>query len=251
MKSPLALLFLMLLPLTAIPQAPPTASPSFEVASVRLSPTNHGFTTFSPSGAPEFRVTSASMLLLIDMAFDAHVNQTVDAPAWAENTFYDISAKPGDDTALTYKQLEPYLQTLLKERFHLQTHFEQREVSGYTLVIAKGGSKLQPAKNPISSNASLFSEGLRGSSIPMATLSSMLAGTLNSFVVDKTGLAGNFDVTLKFANPNSSPADTAADSTLPSIFTAVTEQLGLRLNREKVLLDFLVVEHVDKLPTEN
>ena len=207
--------------------------------------------TITPPGAQEFRVTAVSMRFLIAMAFEADPNQTVGFPAWAESTLYDVSAKPEGDRGLTYKQLQSPLQTLLKERFHLQTHLETRVVPGYVLVLAKGGSKLQPAKDPASSTATVFPEGLRGSSIPMRTLTSMLTSTLGSPVVDNTGLTGNFDVTLKFANPHSSPNDTAGDPTLPSLFTAVTEQLGLRLNREKVSLSFLVIDHVDRLPTAN
>lgn len=236
----------------AIPQAPPTApAPSFEVASVRLSPPDHGFTTMSPPGAAELRLTTVSMQFLLSMAFDINIDQTVNLPGWASSTFYDITARAPNYAGLPYKQSLPYLQNLLRDRFGLQSHFENRERSGYALVLAKGGAKLQRATAPASATASIYAEGLRGTSIPMETLASMLRVPAGSPVVDETGLPGSFDVTLNFANPSSSTNDTAADPTLPSLFTALTEQLGLRLTPRKITLPFLVIDHVDKVPTDN
>ncbi len=243
---------LLLICLAAAAQtSPPPRPPAFEVASVRLSPPDHGFFTISPSGALEFRANTVSMLFLLDLAFGFNPNQTVGAPGWAESTLYDVSAKPEGNVGLTYEQLKPALQNLLKERFHLQAHIERRERNGYALVVAKGGSKLQKAGDTVAPTGSIFSEGLRSPSLPMSALAGMLAIPVGSPVVDQTGLTGNYVVNLKYASLNSSPDDTAADPGLPSVFTAVTEQLGLRLNRQKISLDFLIVDHVDQLPTAN
>lgn len=272
MTAPIALLLLAALALPALskasppPQQQPQTSqspqtspspqqPAFDVVSIHLSPPDHGFTTISPPGAAEFRATVVSMQFLLSMAFDVNTDQILNAPAWASSTLYDVTARAPEDAGLTYPKLLPYLQTLLRDRFGLHSHFEQREVPGYALVVAKGGPKLPRPANPTpaanSTTGFIDTEGLRGTAIPLKTLASMLRSPVGVPVVDATGLNGNFDVTLKFSNPHAAGNDTASDPTLPSIFTAVTEQLGLRLNPRKVSLPFLVIDHVEKLPSAN
>ena len=136
------------------------------------------------------------------------------------------------------------LQKLLEERFHLTTHREKKEVSGYALVVAKGGPKLQPNKGAPQLPFILPDE-LRTQNQPVKTFAQMLAFPLRQPVEDKTGIDGMYDFDLKFARNDST------DSTLPSIFSAVQEQYGLRLVPQKVTIDTLVIDHVDKTPTEN
>ena len=254
MNHPGRLFLLLLLARPCPAQAPPAnPAPSFDVASVRLSPPDHGFTTVSPPGAAELRLTTVSMQFLLCMAFDINADQTLNLPGWATTTLYDVTARAPGYAGLTYQQSLPYLQNLLHDRFGLQSHFENRERSGYALVLARGGAKLKPASELATetATASIFAEGLRGTSIPLKTFAGMLRTPVGSPVVDETGLPGSYDITLTFSNPNSSPADTPTDPTLPSLFTALTEQLGLRLIPRKITLPYLVIDHVDRVPTPN
>ena len=187
------------------------------------------------------------MLLLIGYAFGLNDKQIEAPPSWFESTYYDIVAKPEGDVVLTYEQLQPLLQQLLKQRFGLILHHEKKDVPGYALVVAKGGPKLKEGKGA-SAGVYILKEGLQGSSIPMTTLTGLLAYPLGRPVVDKTGLAGSYDIKLSYASEN---GPETADSALPSIFTAVQEQLGLKLEAQKVSQDFLVIDHIEKIPTEN
>jgi uncharacterized protein (TIGR03435 family) len=112
------------------------------------------------------------------------------------------------------------------------------------LLLEMGGAKLQKGRdNP--ATAYILPDGLRGSNLSTRTLAGMLASPVGEPVVDRRGITGNYDVDLKFA-PNG-----AADSQLPSIFTAVQEQLGLKLEPQKVSMEMVVIDHLDKLPSEN
>jgi uncharacterized protein (TIGR03435 family) len=113
-------------------------------------------------------------------------------------------------------------------------------------VVAKGGSKLQAAKEGVSKGGGyILRDGIRVPSATTKMLAGMLAISLRQPVVDKTGIAGDYEIKMSFA-----PED-ASDATLPSIFTAVQEQLGLKLEAQKVPLEMLVVDNVERTPTEN
>ena len=137
------------------------------------------------------------------------------------------------------------LQHLLEERFHLATHRVTKFTSGYALVVAKGGTKLQPGEDHTSTNGYIVSNAIRSPSIGMGGFASMLSSPIGYPIVDKTGISGNFNIKLSYAPAND------RNSTLPDIFTALQEQLGLKLESAKVPVDFLVIDHVDRVPTEN
>ncbi len=224
--------------------APPSApATSFEVASVR--PVDSTDKTVFPNfPAAQFIAENISLTLLIAIAYDMSDDRIVEKPAWLDGTLYTVRAKPEADAALTEKQYQPLLQDLLRRRFHLVVHRETRQVSGYELVVAKGGPKLQPAE-PSDAMAYILSNGLECASVSTVTLASLLARPVGRPVVDKTGLPGSYKLKLSYAPRN------ATDSDLPDVFTAVQDQLGLKLESKKVPADFLVIDHVDKTPTEN
>jgi uncharacterized protein (TIGR03435 family) len=177
-------------------------------------------------------------------------SRVLGAPKWAGEETYDIDAKvDGGDVAafgkLSGKERNRMLQALLQDRFKLQAHLETRELPVYELVVAKGSPKLKEAAPEETAQAMLRVRG-RGEidsvSMPLHSLPSMLARELDRPVVDKTGLTGNYDFILKF-----SPAVGAApDSQDPSIFTAIQEQLGLKLEPAKAPLDVLLIERVEE-----
>ena len=110
------------------------------------------------------------------------------------------------------------LQQLLQQRFHLTTHRETKNFSGYALVVAKGGAKLQPNKTG-GGFGYIFPDRIRIQNRSLPTFAAMLHFPTGTPVVDKTGIPGNFDIELTFAPPTTPAAD--SDSTLPSIFTAI------------------------------
>jgi len=145
------------------------------------------------------------------------------------------------------EELKPLLQDLLEQRFHLQTHTESKLAKGYALVVAKGGPKLVPTKGDRWPGFRVHDVpgNLQGINWSMQNLAKSLQHGAGLPVVDKTGLAGSYDFHLVYAS------DIAKDSTLPSIFTALQEQLGLKLEEQKVPVDVVAIDHVDRVPTEN
>ena len=189
---------------------------------------------------------------------------------------YDVAAKAEDSA--TFEQMRPMLQSLVVERFKLVVDRETKELPVYDLVVAKGGLKLTQSrpgncvtpvpgdppppelggKPPVFCGAIRMGRGLVDTSaIPMPRLAAVLAqfGNLGRQVIDKTGLTGNFDVHLEYAPdeglaggpPGQAPS---TDSSGPSIFTALQEQLGLKLESSKAPVEMLVIDHVER-PSEN
>jgi uncharacterized protein (TIGR03435 family) len=217
---------------------------SFEVASVRVSPPGHGPTSVSPPGASTFVATNIPLKVLIQLAYEVDAHRIAGKPEWFNVETYDVSAKVEGGAGLSYKQLKEPLQRLLADRFHLVLHRETREMNGYALVVEKGGPKFEVSKGG-SATPTMVRDELKIQNMPLTVFAVMLGKPVDRPIVDKTGLAGNYDLDLKFSSLD------ATDSQLPSIFTALREQLGLRLNAEKIPVDMLVVDHVDTVPTEN
>ena len=166
-------------------------------------------------------------------------------PSWLDSQLYDIEAKVDGKALLTLEQMRPLLQNLLEQRFHLTIHRGQKEVTGYALVVAKGGPRLQTSKGGEQPFGYILPDGIQDQNAPIQSLAAMLTIPAGGPVVDKTGIAGSYDFKLKFATANH------PDSNLPDLFTALQEQLGLKLQPEKIPVDFLVIDRVDKVPTEN
>ena len=203
-------------------------------------------------------------------------------PRWADDILYKIEAKA--EGSPDKEQMHLMVQSLLDDRFKLKMHRELRETQVYALVVAGGGHKLQLAKdeqgNPVKSlpPPEQTQQQLAGQSIP-PSLSTMRLGSMRVMgkpdgsseligkaismeafskilnwmrlgrkVIDKTNLAGLYDIRLSFANPFNVAA--AAESSAPSIPTALKEQLGLKLEASKALVDFFVIDSVEK-PSEN
>ena len=222
------------------------AQPRFEVASVRLSPPDARFTSFSAPGEMTFTARDASLMGLLVTAFGVTEMQVAGLPKWSESTKYDVVAKPEGEKPLDDVQLKQALQQLLKERLHLAVHHEMRQVKGYTLVVAKGGPKLQASRGGREGRIQFGPDDLEAPNITLQEFGSGLWHFLEGApVLDETGIKGNFDIKLKFAPEENT------NSPLPSIFTALQEQLGLKLVSAKVPLDRIIVDHVDRVPTAN
>jgi uncharacterized protein (TIGR03435 family) len=230
------------------------ATQAFEVASIRLFDPHVGRDNSAPQVQPFpsklFVWQRTNLKNLIYTAFGVDYDKILGGPAWVESQEYAISARVEGDALLSQEQMRPLLQNLLEERFHLKGHHEQKIVSGYALVIAKGGSRLQPNKGAPSLRRDAGFE-LRCQNMPVKVLVQTLTYmAVKRQVVDRTGLEGTYDFDLKYA-PDTAAIDDPRFADHPNIFTAVQEQLGLKLVPQKVPVDTFVIDHADKVPTEN
>jgi uncharacterized protein (TIGR03435 family) len=233
-----------------------SATPAFEVASIRLEDPHTPPGAFNFPGAngptqyPANRITQRHIMLqsVISEAYGIDFNKILGGPDWLDHQHYDLTAKVEGDTLLTLEQMQPMLQNLLQERFHMKAHREQRIVPGYALIVAKGGPKLTPDKDA-PSNWYFNTYEFKFHYQTPEQVAKNVGFAIKQPVVDHTGLTGTYDGDVKYA-PQDTPTDPPyADR--PSIFTAVQEQLGLKLVPQKVPVDYLVIDHVDKIPTEN
>lgn len=191
-------------------------------------------------------------------------------PAWVGTDTFDVEAKAEDSEHTSQDQLRGMLQTLLAERFNLKFHREKKEMAGFDLVVAKGGLKLKEAAADASGpRGGSMSMNMRGPGSPMtmssqrSTISSIVAflsGRLGRAVQDKTGLTGTYDFTLSWTPaegeggglggitmqlpPGFAPAGASEPGV--SLFTALQEQMGLRLEASKVMLDVFVIDSAEK-----
>jgi bla regulator protein blaR1 len=258
---------------------------SYEVASIK--PEKSGTMMFRVFNTPDGFTATTTLLALIRVAYGIEDNQISGAPGWVNSDRYNVEAKMDQATADTIRklgeaQIEPVrqhmLQELLAERFKLAIHRETKELPIYSLVVAKGGPKLQEAKpgdtypngikgpdgRPMRPGSHMMRMGrgeLTAQSIVMAQMAHLLTQQTGRTVVDNTGLKGNYDFTLHWTPDQSSPmfngpgggpgpdSSTSSESG-PSIFTAVQEQLGLKLESQKGPVEILVIDHVEK-PSEN
>jgi uncharacterized protein (TIGR03435 family) len=204
-------------------------------------------------------------------------SKLIGIPDWTATERFDISARAAGP--ITADERRSMMQALLAERFKLVARREKREVSVLELMLARSDGKLGPklteSKGCIQPNRALSQEAAPagtqtpvcgpkpggpgrllfvGTSMPQFT--SLLALLLRGTVVDKTGLAGSYDIDLTFTPDQPVPAGlenqfSAADPNGPSLFTALREQLGLKLEAHKDVEEVLVIAHIERRPTEN
>jgi len=230
----------------AFAQAP---RPSFEVASVKPSgPDEQLIFRLLPGG--RYIARNVTLKILVANAYMVPELQVVGGPGWWESERFSIEAKVGGTLPPwpdSNKELSLRLQSLLEDRFKLSLHRETREEPAYDLVVAKGGAKLKTA--PVDESAGFDLDGgrIRSMAVPLEYLAGILPTVLGKPVIDKRGLGAKYDYVLNFMPPNLAPNDApvAADG-LPSIFTALQEQLGLRLESTKRSVDVFVIDHVEK-----
>jgi uncharacterized protein (TIGR03435 family) len=258
-------------PIVEEPGYKPTLT--FDVATIRLAPppdANFHVSVSSPPHSSRFEVNNLPLKALLQIAYgyDAPV---VGAPDWTTNTLYAIQARSDEAADARLAKLTDNevrlekrnaIRVLLAERLELKTHLETRNSAIYNLTIAKGGTKLvavpapppppdgeaPPAPPPANVAAHGSQHGLEfvGTNSPMKAICGALSSMIEAPVVDKTGLLATYNYTLQFGR------DWSANDpdTWPSIFTAVQEQLGLKLESVHESVPNLVVDHITK-PTEN
>jgi uncharacterized protein (TIGR03435 family) len=241
---------------------------------------------YSPDGLTGTNVT---VQMLLRLAYGVQDNQISDAPTWVNSESYNIEARLENSVADEIRKMgeeqrkverQHMLQALLADRFRLTVHRETKDLPVYALVVAKNGPKLRKAKS-----GDTYAEGFKGidglpagphqmilrgrgefkaQAQPVSALARALSLALGRPVVDKTGLTGSYDITLEWTPDEihsatmkdsaggQQPTDStpASEASGPSIFTAIQEQLGLKLESQKGSTEVLVIDHVEK-PSEN
>jgi uncharacterized protein (TIGR03435 family) len=224
-------------------------TPAFDVASVKPNPSGANSTHISHTGGT-LTVTNATLKYCILRAYGV-ADAQVSGPAWLDTERYDIVAKAAADAVSDRHPLR--LRALLAERFKLAVHRETRESSVYALVVAKNGPKIIK-EEPIGDGDGDL-ESSRGhvtaKAVSMNHLATFLAGpraALGRVVVNQTGLGGVYSFTLDWTPEES---DSKAPDSHPPLPAALQEQLGLKVEARKAPVEILVIDHVEKIPTEN
>jgi uncharacterized protein (TIGR03435 family) len=169
-------------------------------------------------------------------------------PAWLDSVRYTIDAKT--DSTTDEPHLLLMLQTLLADRFQLLVHRETRQVPGYALVVAKGGVKMKRSEQEGSGSRGSANK-LTATNLDMPHIARFVERVVGQPVIDDTHVSGGFDFVLEYAREQRQPPEPdAAAPTLPSLFTALPEQLGLKLEARKVSIQMLIVDRAER-PTEN
>ncbi len=221
---------------------------SFEAAAIRPNLSGDMNTQISMPDGGRLVVVNATLKTLIRNAYGLLAFQLAGGPRWLDDDKYNIDAKTGSPEKITQESLQPLLRSLLADRFRLVVHWEPREEPIYALLTDKAGIKFQPHRSAPGQGMNMHrgpgKVSLRGVDVPLSELASNLGNQLGRFAIDRTGLNGRYDFVLEW------DPDQTGDSPGPSLFTAVREQLGLRLEPGKGQVQVLVIDRAEK-PTEN
>lgn len=239
----------------------PAAHPSFEVATIKPNDAGHPGHGFTLHG-DHILTINTSVVDMLSFAYGISNKQIVAGPEWMATAKFDIDGKADIPGLPSIKQSGEMLQKLLAERFQLKFHRETRELSAYVLTVAPGGSKLQ--KSPDGPNAipGLFFSQLGNMHVHDATLEefaqTMQSSVFDRPVVDQTGLEGRYTFNLKWTADETQfaamgakvPPPTEAADAPPPLFTAIQEQIGLKLTAGKPQVPVFVIDHLEH-PTAN
>jgi len=255
----------------------PTLEPrlSFEVASVKI--INQQARSPMQWQPPGHFTSGVPILSLVSIGYQVPLYRIEKLPDWARTTYFEINART--ERAVAIEERPAYYRGLLADRFNSAVHIEQREMDVYTMTVARSDGRLGPNLRRSDMNCdaiiaenrarNLAGERLAGAPAPgqrpvcgavggamnmtagaveLTPLLGMLSGALGRPVLDKTGLVGRFDFDFKAAPPNGPATGPLAD--LPPVSTALEDQLGLKLERGRGLVDVLVIDRLD-MPTDN
>lgn len=229
--------------------AQPADRLAFEVASVKP---NRSGDRSSDSDWDNGRIMCVNMPLkrLIAQAYELREDQ-ISGPDWLASERFDIAAKAPRPTR--DGDLQQMLQTLLVDRFKLTGHREAKPQRVYALVIVKQGSKLKPDDASSDSSSTNGTRGtLKAQHVSMQRFADRLSRMVDLPVIDQTGMRGTYTFKLEWdPAANQLSPDAPSDSQGPSIFRAMQQQLGLRLDPRKLPVQILVIDHIERQPTEN
>ena len=263
-------------------------TPTFEVASVKAN--KSGESNGRLQGLPGGRVQATNMPVrpIITFAYQIAGYQLIGGPGWLASDRYDLNAKMEENVSTTPavpgatapNPMQLALQNLLEDRFKLKVHRETREMDIYALVLARPGGSPGPGMKPTTTDCAAVAAaaaaaaregkppipfgapgqplcGIQGNTgkirfggLPARSFPAAFSGPAGRMVVDRTGLTGRWDFELTFAVEARGPDAPPADPNAPSLFTAIQEQLGLKLDATKARVDVMVIDRIEK-PTAN
>lgn len=230
--------------------------PAYDVVSVKVDKSGSGHWDLD-SRDGRYSANNVSLKNLVSSAYGMKEDLISGIPGWANSARFDLQAKIVDPDLVALKKLSPeqeqsLLKPVLADRFQLRAHTETKILPVFDLVLAKGGPKFKPTSPDDPSgkggSISIHNAALTAHAIPMQFLARSLSSQMHRMVIDKTGLAGRFDLSFTWT-PAYGPGATPEDSE-SSIFTALQEQLGLKLRSAKGPVETLVIDHVE-MPSEN
>jgi uncharacterized protein (TIGR03435 family) len=253
--------------------APQVSTPAYDVVSIKQNKSGDGGMSMSAVSA-SFKGTNLTMVDLVMNSYDLTSSDLIfGLPGWTRSTHFDVYAKIVSPDMkqidnLTDEQREAMILAILKDRFHFQAHLETKTLPVYDLVVAKGGAKFTGGNGPDAVTAAALAKRnitvggmvtyngeITAGAMPLSSLVSNLTNAVGRTVVDKTGLTGKYNFELKWnpeqgvqANADNGQAD--PENSAPSLFTALQEQLGLKLQSSKGPVETLVVDHIE-MPSEN
>ncbi len=244
----------------------PSSRAQLDVAAIRRNVDANPMQNIGVAPGGRLTVTNLPVRFMIRFAYSVQDFQISGGPSWMNTDTYDVNARAAENVA--FEQARPLLQKLLEDRFKLVVRHETREMVQYELLPDKSGLKVGPSKEgscvapspenlpkpgqPVPrycGNIGVRSNLIEAYAVPMDRFVSTLSGVLGRRVIDKTGVTQNVDIHLEFT-PDEINGAPAADSSRPSIFVAIREQLGLKLESVKAPGDILVVDRLER-PSEN
>jgi uncharacterized protein (TIGR03435 family) len=240
------------------PATNPAPAPAYDVMTIKPNKTASGSVDIDTDD-DRFSATNVSLKTLLQEVYDIKQDLISGIPGPLDGARFNIEAKISEPDHEALKKLTPEQQRklllpLLTERFQLKVHTETKILPVYELVLIPGGPKFKPSADQtktgggsMSVHGSRTRADLIATDIPMTSLAKTLAGAVHRTIIDKTGLKGNFDLTLQWSNDEN--PDSGAEQA-PSIFTAVQEQLGVKLQPAKGPVETLIVDHA-AMPSDN
>ncbi len=238
----------------------PATLPAFDVISVKLNNNDAAGGNINRRD-DGFHIENVNLSILIRFAYGLDFDgQMVNVPEWAREARYDIDARVAPEDMdkfkhLTGAQRSLMLQQILTDRFKISIHHEDQQLPIYNLVPAKGGVKTSGVKPVDATKPGQFlstgDDHISMHNQPITALTAALTRATQRTVIDKTGLTGKYDLELRYTPDNPDPAmaiddKSRADTEAPTIFTAVQEQLGLKLESAKGPVDCIVIDRIEK-----
>jgi uncharacterized protein (TIGR03435 family) len=228
------------------------AHPSFAVATIKPHDPESSHQSGIYMEGDRFIIRNESVANMMTFAYSIHPRQIVNAPDSLFHDRWDIQGKPDMEGEPGGRQMQEMIQKLLADRFGLKFHRDRRELSVYAIQIAKSGPKLTPARNPDAkpdqeANGKGTEETVTYTSSTMQDFTAGEQLFLDRPLIDQTGLTGKYDFSLNYTFDQMRVTDPNAP---PGMFTAIQEQLGLKLQPVKAPVDVLVIDSVQK-PSEN
>jgi uncharacterized protein (TIGR03435 family) len=233
-------------------------APAYDIVSIKPNKSDSGNISVNTND-DSYSATNVSLKMLLEHAYDIKEDLVFGLPGWANSARFDVKAKIVEPDAevlkkLSRKQRRSMIQQLLMDRFQLKAHTETKVLPLYEMVLVKDGPKFKesaPEGSPEDKSpngvgrggVTVYNTELTAHAVSLAILANMLGDRLHRTVTDKTGLTGKYDLLLEWAPEDDQ--DASFESSAAPFFTALQEQLGLKLQPSKGPVDILVVDHVE------